>query len=245
MTTRNQKFDAKEQNLLAFCEKGELEAIEYFFETTSLISPKMLNSGLITACRSYKVLGEHQEIIQLLINKGAEVNAVDSEMLMTPLMIASAKGLNQVVEVLIENNAKTDLKDKQGKTALIYSIENEHGENFEITSLLLSHMDNFNDLASGDNPPILFAVKRNLEKTCLLMVDKLPRLDVRDQTTGNSLLHYAVQNENEKLVKALMQKGVKNAKNFNKDNKQPSDLTLNGYIRQIIDEMSLDDKKVE
>lgn len=72
-----------------------------------------------------------EEILSLLISKGANVNAVDKKG-RTPLhLIAMQKHSRdqrlKVAQILIQNNAKPDIKDKIGKTAVEYITENNFG----------------------------------------------------------------------------------------------------------------------
>ena len=56
------------------------------------------------------------EIIQLLIDKGADINVRDKRRNQTPLHFAAKKEKKQAVELLLENNADPYKKDISGKT---------------------------------------------------------------------------------------------------------------------------------
>ena len=55
--------------------------------------------------------------MQLLLDRGADVNAVDGAG-MTPLHGAAQKGLDEVVQYLADHGAKLDIKDKRDRTPL-------------------------------------------------------------------------------------------------------------------------------
>jgi ankyrin repeat protein len=58
------------------------------------------------------------EVVKLLIAKGAKVNLKGTMFGSTPLHAAAGFGCVKVAEVLLDNKAKTDIKDKQGLTPL-------------------------------------------------------------------------------------------------------------------------------
>jgi len=65
------------------------------------------------------------EIVKMLIEKGAEVDARDRDG-HTPLMLAAIYGCNQTIQVLLEAGADPRAKTKSGNTAVIYAENNNH-----------------------------------------------------------------------------------------------------------------------
>ena len=59
----------------------------------------------------------HKEVVQLLISKGADVNACTKSMT-TPIHWAADRGYKDVVEMLILNGANINAVDRDGKTPL-------------------------------------------------------------------------------------------------------------------------------
>jgi ankyrin repeat protein len=237
------KPNEAEASLLALCNQGNLEAIEALFADGRSVGTHFLELGLLTSCRDYKVLGEHQEIIQLLINKGASVNVAENSSGLTPLMIACAKGLSHVAEVLLENRADVDRVDASGRSAIFFALESEHGENSELVSLLLEHGCKLNLRNSSGMTPILVAVSRNLEKSALLILKKGVPLDARD-AHGNSLLHLAAKNDSDVLTRELLKLGMRNARNVNDEGRTPSVLASDRLL-QACNELGVSDAQVK
>ena len=85
--------------------------------------------------RTFK-MASNVESVRLLIAAGADVNAaMTDDLKMTPLMIAAAWGLGDVVRALLEAKADVSLKSADGKTALHFAAESvetleirQHGE---------------------------------------------------------------------------------------------------------------------
>jgi ankyrin repeat protein len=58
------------------------------------------------------------DVVQLLVEKGANVNAKDNESGATPLHHAASWGRTEVVTFLLENGADASIRTKGGDTAL-------------------------------------------------------------------------------------------------------------------------------
>ncbi|HSE22744.1 MAG TPA: ankyrin repeat domain-containing protein [Pyrinomonadaceae bacterium] len=74
------------------------------------------------------------EIPQLLIDKGAQVDAQDDKGV-SALMLAADKDKLDLVQLLLTKNARLELRDLEGATALDYAVEEGHDK---VAKLLLS-----------------------------------------------------------------------------------------------------------
>jgi ankyrin repeat protein len=74
--------------------------------------------------------------VQILLDRGATPNAVDSEEHFSPLMHAAAEGNLEVVRVLIANGADKSLKDIDGDDAAAFAAQNGHLQVVEYLSSL-------------------------------------------------------------------------------------------------------------
>jgi hypothetical protein len=101
---------------------------EYFCQKIKVMEKGFMEQGLMTAA----LLG-HTEIVQLFLEKGADVNAKDNDG-WTALMIAAEKGHSEIVQLLLEKGADVNAKDNDGVTALMFAAANGHTE---IVQLLL------------------------------------------------------------------------------------------------------------
>ena len=67
--------------------------------------------------------GGHIEIVRLLLEKGADINARDIKG--TPLHWAASRGHLEVVRWLVENGADINARDEDGRTALHWATGND------------------------------------------------------------------------------------------------------------------------
>mgnify|MGYP000480537135 FL=1 len=68
----------------------------------------------------YAAIRGHKEIAELLIAKGADVNAKNS-VGQTPLQFAAGYGHKEIAELLIDNGADVNVKDDDGETPLDFA----------------------------------------------------------------------------------------------------------------------------
>lgn len=66
------------------------------------------------------------KIIDLLVEKGADVNVIEGKFRQSPLIIAAIAGNEVAAESLINHNADINARDLEGKSALFYSIVINH-----------------------------------------------------------------------------------------------------------------------
>jgi ankyrin repeat protein len=100
-------------------EKGADAKLKAKDETTALHAavgvgaPPIMGDAALKAPKAPQVIAA----MQILIDHGADVNAVDGSG-MTPMHGAAQKGLDEVVQYLADHGAKLDVKDKRDRTPL-------------------------------------------------------------------------------------------------------------------------------
>lgn len=89
------------------------------------------------------------EIVEYLLDKGAEINRVSANSDCTALSLACSKGWVKIIECLLERGANRHIKLKDGITALLEAVKSG---NSEAADLVLYHQPanvDFRDLANA------------------------------------------------------------------------------------------------
>jgi ankyrin repeat protein len=146
-------------------------------------------------------LNGKSEIVRLLIEHGADVNAMSEYN--TPLLIAATYGQIAVAELLIKSKADVNTRDSSGRTALTLAIQppgNYDRGGRELVKLLL-------DNGAQDDRALHTAVGTGRQDLVDLILQYRPDINVRDQY-GRTALHLAVGDENIDMVQLLLEKGA-------------------------------------
>jgi len=113
--------------------KGDIKAVKHHLDAGVDVNLKD-EFGKQTPLHEAATYG-HKEVAELLIAKGADVNAKDDDGV-TPLFDAALLGHTAIAELLIEKGADVNAKDMGGKTALDKAIINDETK---IADLLRKH----------------------------------------------------------------------------------------------------------
>ncbi|KAL6431696.1 hypothetical protein ACFW04_007321 [Cataglyphis niger] len=115
----------------------------------------------------------HFEVCELLLNHGANVNAITPSIKATPLHRAATQGHVKTVETLLRHGANANLKDIDGKTALHRAISSyvssmETPQNTSLSNtcmLLLPHTDpNIKDNTGRTIKELMESMEKGLDQ---------------------------------------------------------------------------------
>jgi len=105
-----------EDNFFVIVGSGDAEAAKLFIDAG--FSASTVDSKGIPLL-SHAVRSQFPEIVGMLLDAGADINEVSGDRGYSPLMDAVQKGDVAMVELLLRRGAHTELKSKDGQTALI------------------------------------------------------------------------------------------------------------------------------
>ncbi len=148
-------------------------------------------------------------IVNMLLNAGA--NPSDSNMFgMTPLMAASSMANYRIAGMILEHTPAVDLRDMEGKTALMYAVTSTIEELIEsLIHLRLVGVEI--KLSDFMTPAALAQIKPQFEPAKELCVNRLLEagadIHAKDQK-GFSILTHAARTGNVNIVKNIVSHGA-------------------------------------
>ncbi|MEM7617554.1 MAG: ankyrin repeat domain-containing protein, partial [Pseudomonadota bacterium] len=157
ISTANTIRDIKKNNnvelFIDAASKNKLNIVRHYIERNDININASTDFGITPLIgASHK---GHTEIVQYLIEKGADINKSDIGKA-TPLHIAVRSGNIDVVKILLENDADINLQDLDGWTPLSRSVINN---DLAIMDLLLEFNADEKITNKWDESPMILAVK--------------------------------------------------------------------------------------
>ncbi|EFX05479.1 ankyrin repeat-containing protein [Grosmannia clavigera kw1407] len=140
---------------------------------------------------------------ELLLNRGADVNAANSNG-RTPLSHAARNGHKTTVNLLLNRGANINAADSDGQTPLHDAVWNG---NETTIKLLLDRGADINAADSDDWTPLHDAVWVGHVATVKLLLDRGADINAAD-SKGRTPLHDATRNGNETTMKLLLDRGA-------------------------------------
>ncbi|KAK5991264.1 Ankyrin repeat domain-containing protein 50 [Cladobotryum mycophilum] len=160
----------------------------------------------------------HHSVTKLLVEKGADVEAKDSEYGKTPLSWAAENGYEAVVKLLIENGADVESKDsKYSQTPLSWAARRGHEA---IIKLLI---EKGADVEAKDSEygqtPLSWAAENGYEAVVKLLIENGADVESKDSKYGADVeakdseysqtpLSWAARRGHEAIIKLLIEKGA-------------------------------------
>lgn len=156
---------------------------------------------------SYVAQGKNVELAKLLLQRGADVNALSenfSDRGMMPLHHAAETGATEMVEFLVSRGARLDAIDRHGRTPLHYASQSNTVETVE---LLVNRGAQLNAINKSGQTPLLTASKRGSREIVRVLLEKGANAAISDRDTC-SPLHYATKHGDTEMVRILIDKGA-------------------------------------
>ncbi|GBL81153.1 Serine/threonine-protein phosphatase 6 regulatory ankyrin repeat subunit B [Araneus ventricosus] len=147
----------------------------------------------------------HRVIVETLITKGADVNAVTAIDKTTPLHNAASEGAVEVVKILLRKKAKMNARSFDGSTPLHFAVYPGHAN---VVKLLIENGANVNIADYKNRTAIELAVAHG-KLEIVKMLSELKSINIHDKANdGFSLLHIAADSGHLNIIKHLIEKGA-------------------------------------
>ncbi|KAL3278379.1 hypothetical protein HHI36_013707 [Cryptolaemus montrouzieri] len=158
------------------------------------------DTALTLACA-----GGHEELVELLLNRGADIEHRDKKGF-TPLILAATAGHEKVVEILINHNADIEAQSERTKdTPLSLACS---GGRYEVVDMLLKRNANKEHRNVSDYTPLSLAASGGYVNIIKLLLNHGAEINSRTGSKlGISPLMLAAMNGHTAAVKLLLDMG--------------------------------------
>lgn len=142
-------FGPREKSISLILEEGNLEELKSYIENGGDINGKYDGKSLlhfaIDNCEN-----NYSEVIEFLINKGADINSCQSYLKETPLhrLCARANPRIEIIQLLLDKGAKVNIENIAGKTPVFYC---NFSYSVELLNLLVKHGTDINHTDKYNN----------------------------------------------------------------------------------------------
>lgn len=191
-------------SLVLAAKDGNLSMVQSLLEKG--VSPNVRDSDGVPALM-WAAEGDHIDIVRLLLDEGADVNAKKTKNGTTVLMETAEEGNTEVVKLLLDRGAKVNVKrTKDGITALMEAADKCHAD---IIKLLLDKDAEVNVKTTDDGTTALMeAADEGCTETVKLLLDKGAKVNVQRSTNGTTALMEAAEGGRAEIVRLLLDKGA-------------------------------------
>lgn len=193
---------------------GSLAVLQYLFSRIVILDKEILNTLLILSLHSKNNCTQvinRLKLIHFLLEKGANVNAVDKYGL--TLLHHLAKDWNdldseEIIDFLVAKGADINAKDNEGLTPLHYASQ----RNLEICQGLIKHKANVNALSNMDVTPLHCSASHHHSEITQFLIMHGAHMEAKNQEGYTPLLCAAESAKNieksAEVIKILANFGV-------------------------------------
>ncbi len=175
---------------------------------------------------SLAVTENHQDIVELLLNRDADAN-VKLQFEWTSLMIAADHGHLDIARLLLAKKAAVDQQNRFGATALLIAAEKGHTK---IVELLLKHHASVNLANGSQTTPLMFACAENHLDMVDVLLENRAQIDAQSNA-GWTALMFAALNGHQECVRKLVNAGARQDLT-NADGRTAYDVVA-GHVQEI------------
>jgi ankyrin repeat protein len=180
------------------CCKENLPNIMAYLIVTKNADIKTENEFLLTAS-----IEGHKEIVQLLIEKGIDINQTETFFKRNSLHFASQYGYKEIAQFLIEKGIDINKTDELDKNALNWASEGGHKE---LVQLLLEKGFNINSSKANGPNALHLALRQGNKEVAKFLIENGADINQIDDY-GQNALHSACEGGDIKVVQLLIEKG--------------------------------------
>ncbi len=165
--------------------------------------PHIKENGLKACSTAPKITKEHLDIVEFLIEIGADVNHTNPAG-NSALILAAQHGHDEICELLLKNGATVNHANAQGDSALMRAAQQDH---YKICELLLMNGANVNHANANGETAFMCAAYEEHDKICELLLKNGADIEAQNNE-GNTALAEAFIYEHWKTAQVLIKHGA-------------------------------------
>lgn len=151
-------------------------------------------------------INNRKEVVQYLLSKGAEINAIGGDLQSTPLHWATRQGHLSMVVLLLNNGADASIFDGEGCNCLHLAAQFGHTA---IVAFLISKGEEINSTDANGMTALMWSAYRiSTNDPTRLLITLGASLNLTDGKHKNTALHWAVYSRNSNAVSLLLKAGA-------------------------------------
>ncbi|KAJ5933712.1 hypothetical protein N7454_006041 [Penicillium verhagenii] len=201
-TTHDELYDNVLHAALIQCRKETIQVLDGWKRSVRFFGVMIATGDGSTPVGIASFKG-NKEVVQLLLDKGAEINAVTRDRT-TPLFMACSEGHLPTVQLLLERGACINIAQDHGWSPLFCALFHGHMHIFRI---LLEKGADVNTITKDEMMPLLMASFKGHTEVVQLLLEKGANINAATKDGTTPLLH-ASSNGHTEVVKLLLEKGA-------------------------------------
>jgi ankyrin repeat protein len=145
-------------------------------------------------------------MVEFLLSKGANINALDGREGFAPLHYAVSHGFKTLAETLVAHGADVDVRGREGDRPLHLAARNGYTA---LAKVLLAHKADVNAPGKGGETPLFRAIQNNHVEMVQFLISNKASVNIKSESGNTPLLEAVGKSDiNIAIVKALLDNGA-------------------------------------
>lgn len=201
--TGKKEVDASQFDIVKAVQYGAVDRVIELIESGQ--DPNHRDEENVTLLH-WAAINNRKEVVQYLLSKGADMNAIGGDLQSTPLHWATRQGHLSMVVQLMKSGADASIFDGEGCNCLHLAAQFGHTA---IVAFLIAKGEEINSTDVNGMTALMWSAYRiSTNDPTRLLITLGASLNLTDSKHKNSALHWAVYSRNSNAVSLLLKAGA-------------------------------------